>query len=160
MTCCTFVYSVINLIWNKQNVFFIIFPIEIEYFFEKFLSILFRIRIVSNRTTSISVEVYEYRRYLTRSHLKKLSRCAFFMKNAYRSRRAHSRAQVRHLIKNWHWIKCTENLILGGVYFMQKCQNWNILLCPSGLASLEVLVPQGDLRSQNGIKQNVLRILF
>jgi hypothetical protein len=40
------------------------FPIEIEYFFEKFLSISFWIRIVSNRTTSISVEVYEYRRYL------------------------------------------------------------------------------------------------
>jgi hypothetical protein len=35
-----------------------------EYFFEKFLSISFRIRIVSNRTTSISVEVYEYRPYL------------------------------------------------------------------------------------------------
>ncbi len=33
-------------------------------FFEKFLSISFRIRIVSNRTTSISVEVYEYRHYL------------------------------------------------------------------------------------------------
>jgi hypothetical protein len=33
-------------------------------FFENFLSISFRIRIVSNRTTSISVEVYEYRRYL------------------------------------------------------------------------------------------------
>jgi hypothetical protein len=41
-----------------------IFPIEIEYFFEKFLSILFRIRIVSNRTTSISVKVYEYHHYL------------------------------------------------------------------------------------------------
>ena len=24
MTCCTFVYSVINLIWNKQYVFFIL----------------------------------------------------------------------------------------------------------------------------------------
>ncbi len=24
MTCCTFVYSVIDLIWNKQNVFFIL----------------------------------------------------------------------------------------------------------------------------------------
>jgi hypothetical protein len=33
-------------------------------FFEKFLSISFRIRIVSNRTTSISVEVYKYPRYL------------------------------------------------------------------------------------------------
>jgi hypothetical protein len=42
-----------------------IFPIEIEYFFEKFLLISFRIRIVSNRTTSISVEVYEYCRYLS-----------------------------------------------------------------------------------------------
>jgi hypothetical protein len=35
-----------------------------QIFFEKFLLISFRIRIVSNRTTSISVEVYEYRRYL------------------------------------------------------------------------------------------------
>jgi hypothetical protein len=45
-------------IWER------IFPIEIEYFFEKFLSISFRIWIVSNRTTSISVKVSEYRRYL------------------------------------------------------------------------------------------------
>ncbi len=30
MTCCTFVYSVINLIWNKQYVFFIILhPIDV-----------------------------------------------------------------------------------------------------------------------------------
>ena len=35
-----------------------------QIFFENFLSISFRIRIVSNRTTSISVEVYEYRHYL------------------------------------------------------------------------------------------------
>jgi len=48
----------IRPIWER------IFLIEIKYFFEKFLSISFRIRIVSNRTTSISVEVYEYRRYL------------------------------------------------------------------------------------------------
>ena len=41
-----------------------IFQIEIKYFFEKFLSISFRIRIVSNWTTSISVEVYKYRCYL------------------------------------------------------------------------------------------------
>ena len=49
---------------NIQTIWERIFPIEIEYFFENFLSILFQIRIVSNRTTSISVEVYEYRRYL------------------------------------------------------------------------------------------------
>ncbi len=45
-----------------------IFLIEIKYFFEKFLSISFRIRIVSNRPTSISVEVYEYCRYLLPTH--------------------------------------------------------------------------------------------
>jgi hypothetical protein len=48
----------IRPIWER------IFPIKIEYFFENFLSISFRIWIVSNRTTSISVEVYEYCRYL------------------------------------------------------------------------------------------------
>ena len=52
----------------------------------------------------------------------KISTCAFFMKNAYLSRTAHSRAQVQHLIQNWHWIKCALNLILGGVYLMQKCK--------------------------------------
>ncbi len=41
-----------------------IFPIENEYFFDQILSISIRIRIISNRTTSISVELYEYRRYL------------------------------------------------------------------------------------------------
>ncbi len=54
----TQILGYIRPIWER------IFPIEIEYFFENFLSISFRIRIVSNRTTSISVEVYEYRRYL------------------------------------------------------------------------------------------------
>jgi hypothetical protein len=39
-----------------------------QIFFENFLSISFQIRIVSNRTTSISVEVYEYRRYLFETH--------------------------------------------------------------------------------------------
>jgi hypothetical protein len=48
----------IRPIWER------IFLIEIKYFFEKFLSISFRIWIVSNWTTSINVKVYEYRRYL------------------------------------------------------------------------------------------------
>ncbi len=39
-------------------------------FFWKILSISFRIRIVSNRTISISVEVYEYRRYLVTTIVK------------------------------------------------------------------------------------------
>ncbi len=53
--------------WNIRPIWEWIFLIEIKYFFEKFLLISFRIRIVSNRTTSISVEVYEYCRYLVRS---------------------------------------------------------------------------------------------
>ncbi len=57
----------IRPIWER------IFPIEIEYFFEKFLSISFRIRIVSNRTTSISVEVYEYCRYLIMMNVEALA---------------------------------------------------------------------------------------
>ena len=42
---------------------------------------------------------------------------------------------------------------------MQKCPNWNIL-SPSGMQVWDVLVIQGELRSKNGIKQNVLRIAF
>jgi len=37
---------------------------------------------------------------------------------------------------------------------MQKCPNWNIL-SPSGVQVWDVLVIQGELRSKNGIKQNV-----
>jgi hypothetical protein len=53
----------IRPIWER------IFPIEIEYFFENFLSISFQIRIVSNRTTSISVEPYEYCHYLIKFYV-------------------------------------------------------------------------------------------
>jgi len=42
---------------------------------------------------------------------------------------------------------------------MQKCPNWNIL-SPSGVQVWDVLVIQGELRSKNGIKQNVIRIAF
>jgi hypothetical protein len=48
----------IRPIWER------IFLIEVKYFFENFLLISFQIPIVLNRTTAISVEVYEYRRYL------------------------------------------------------------------------------------------------
>jgi hypothetical protein len=53
-----------------------------------FLSISFRIRIVSNWTTSISVKVYEYRRYLDltqkndlRSDIKSMNICNMFYLN-------------------------------------------------------------------------------
>ncbi len=39
---------------------------------------------------------------------------------------------------------------------MQKCPNCNIL-SPSGVQVWDVLVIHGELRSKNGIKQNVLR---
>ena len=42
---------------------------------------------------------------------------------------------------------------------MQKCPNWNIL-SPSGVQVWDVLVIKGELRSKNGIKQNVIRIAF
>jgi hypothetical protein len=60
-------FGTIRPIWEQ------IFPIENEYFFDQILSILIRIRIVSNRTTSISVELYEYRRYLLKAALKRPS---------------------------------------------------------------------------------------
>ena len=64
----------IRPIWER------IFPIEFEYFFEKFLSISFRIRIVSNRTISISVEVYEYCRYLGLSGIDDFRTCWYWIK--------------------------------------------------------------------------------
>ncbi len=51
-------FGTIQPIWEQ------IFPIENEYFFDQILSISIRIWMVSNQTTSISVELYEYRRYL------------------------------------------------------------------------------------------------
>jgi hypothetical protein len=44
-----------------------IFPIENKYYFDQILSISIHIRIISNRTTLISVELYEYRSYLVQA---------------------------------------------------------------------------------------------
>jgi hypothetical protein len=54
------------------------------------------------------------------------------------------------------------NSVLGGVYFMQKCQISIFILDPPPSGSLfgVALVPQGDLGSKKGIKQFVLRIFF
>ncbi len=79
---------------NIQPIWEQIFPIEIEYFFEIFLSILFQIRIVSNRTTSISVEVYEYCRYLSTVALKML-------------------VKMTHCVRNWQLIYPNNSQIIG-----------------------------------------------
>ncbi len=56
--------------------------------------------------------------------------CILLLKNAYPSQTAHSRAQGQHLTKECQNIKCTQNLILGGVYVMQKWQIPNFLFDP------------------------------
>jgi len=52
--------------------------------------------------------------------------------------------------------------MLGGIYFMEKWMTkFEIFIwLPLDQHVWDVLVPKGDLRSKNGIKQNVLGIPF